>query len=387
MSDLNDKHKKKLIHRYGANTASEKELEALFGLLASEELDAALEADMDHEILSLQEEQSGTLKRKFLWPRRIIAAASVVIALSLGLYFYVAESKQESIIAQLAKNDISSGGNKAFLTFEDGSTINLNDDQAGIIIDKDNIKYNDGSVISHDVISTEAKNSVRLLGNTPNSQLALTTPKGGQYQIILADGTKVWLNSASSLKYPNRFTDKERRVELSGEAYFEVAKNAKAPFTVVSDGQVVEVLGTHFNINSYADELVTKTTLLEGSVRVSAILGSAVKLAPNQQSQFTHSNQAIQVLDLDPSLAIDWKEGYFHFDNLNLEPIMRAVSRWYDVEIVYEGAIPTTKFSGRISRNKDIGQILNLLESTGEVHFKVNSEKGINPERRIIVTK
>lgn len=380
MSDLNDKHKRKLIQRYGANEASEKELEAFFGLLGEERFDAALEADMDQEIISLQRQGSGKLKRKFLSPRRIFAAASGVIALSFGLYFYVADNKQESITAQLAKNDVSPGGNKAFLTFEDGSTINLNADQAGIIIDSVNITYVDGSAVDisfFNPFSTQrGDGSLQALKSQQNGKpsiqtLALSTPQGGEYQIILPDNTKVWLNSASTLRYPNQFGGKERRVELTGEAYFEVAKNTKVPFTVVSDGQVVEVLGTQFNINSYADELVTKTTLLEGSVRVSARSGSAVKLAPNQQSVLIRRDETIEVLDVDPSLAIAWKNGDFHFEKTDLQVIMRQLERWYDIEVRYVGAKPTENYTGFISRKKNISSVLAFLEAGGGVSFRV----------------
>ena len=206
----------------------------------------------------------------------------------------------------------------------------------------------------------------------------ITTPKGGQYQVTLMDGTRVWLNAASSLHYPTVFKGSERSVQLTGEAYFEVAKNSKMPFRVTSNGQVTEVLGTHFNINSYPDEQGTTTTLLEGSVRIlNAKSDAAILLKPGQQSGSDASGK-IKVANVNPEQFVAWKDGKFIFTNANIESIMRQVSRWYNVEIEYKGDASKEKFGGRTSRFTNVAELLEILELTDHVQFEIEG-------RRIIV--
>jgi transmembrane sensor len=200
----------------------------------------------------------------------------------------------------------------------------------------------------------------------------IETPKGGQYRIDLPDGTMVWLNAGSSLRYPNRFAGQERKVALTGEAYFEVAKNKQMPFRVVSGKQVVEVLGTHFNINAYTDEASVKTTLLEGSVNV--LLQETHQselLNPGQQAVVKYNGSSIVVQPVKVEEAVAWKNGYFMFVDADLESIMRQLARWYDVEVAYEGNLGSLKFGGMVSRSKSIAQTLRILELTGNVRFKV----------------
>ena len=198
----------------------------------------------------------------------------------------------------------------------------------------------------------------------------LTTPRGGQYHLTLSDGTSVWLNAASSIKYPIAFTGNERRVEITGEVYFEVEHNAAKPFRVICNGQTVEDLGTHFNINAYNDENAVKTTLLEGSVNVSAA-GKNKMLKPGEQAQLQHGN--IRIADVDVNKVAAWKNGLFQFNDDNIRDIMRQLGRWYDVDIKYEGNLPDWEFSGAIPRNANLSQVLDIL-SFVKVHFRIDGK-------------
>lgn len=318
-----------------------------------------------------------------LW-RRIAVAASLFICFGLGIYFYQ-QSNTPIIDHSATAHVISPGSNRATLTLADGRTIDLSDNQEGIIIDSDNIKYNDGSSLLSHVIGTEAEQTDRLHDN-PDADVfieaqtyTLSTPKGGQYQITLHDGTKVWLNAASTLKYPSHFKGNEREVEVIGEAYFEVSHNPANSFIVKTENQKIEVLGTHFNIMAYPDENTAKTTLFEGSVKVSNATSSQL-LTPGQQLQVVNGKMNLMNNNVDLEEALAWKNGYFKFSE-NLESIMNKVARWYDVEVVYEiKPDPTMTFAGKISRDKDIKEIFEIMESTGNIHFKIEG-------RRITVMK
>ncbi|SMC61755.1 FecR family protein [Pedobacter nyackensis] len=310
------------------------------------------------------------------------AAAAVLLMVSFGVYFYQSYNSGYSFKTQLIGKDIAAGKNKAFLTLSDGSKVELSNNQTGIIIANDNMMYTDSTVINTQAAISSA--------TTPQSkenykQFSLTTPRGGQYQIKLPDGTKVWLNSASSISYSTVLINKlvHRKVTLDGEAYFEVKKDAKQPFIVVSNDQEVEVLGTHFNINAYADEENVKTTLLEGSLRVKASAPNSVILIPNQQSISSDHSNTLEVKNVNPSTVLSWKNGEFSFENETLESIMKQVSRWYDVEIAYENeGLKKELFGGSISRFSEVSKVLKMLELTGHIHFIINEK-----ERRITVMK
>jgi transmembrane sensor len=319
--------------------------------------------------------------RIFSW--KMTVAATVLIALSAGLYFYINTTTGQGVANHKNKNyknDIAPGSNKAYLTLADGSRLTLNDQANGKIAEQAGIsitKTKDGQLIytiQNQPSSPEAKQLSKVVFNS------ISTPRGGQYQINLPDGTKVWLNASSSLKYPAMFSGRERGVELTGEAYFEVAENKSMPFQVKSYGQTVEVLGTHFNINAYADEHTIKTTLLTGSVKVTT--GRSHKIiSPGQQTQvaFASADKKITVVnDIDIEETIAWKDGYFKF-NEDLESIMRKISKWYDVEVVYQiDKSEPLLFGGKISRSKHVSAVLKIMESTGNIKFKIEG-------RRIIV--
>lgn len=307
-------------------------------------------------------------KRESKW-LRIAAAASVLLFLSIGGYYYGVKKEQQQI-TQLELNDITPGGNKAILTLANGRRIVLTNAKNGQLALQGNTeitKTADGDIAYHQT----KDQSAALSYNT------VSTPIGGQYHLILADGTHVWLNAASSIKYPTAFNSTERKVEITGEAYFEVAHNAEKPFRVKSNLQVVEVLGTHFNVNAYADENETKTTLLEGSVKVTGSNGFKF-IRPGQQAVLKGNNLAVTEADLEE--VVSWKNGYFKF-NENLEGIMSKISRWYDVSIIYQSKPdPGYTFTGEISRGRNLSEILKIMEYTGKVHFTIEG-------RRIIVNK
>ncbi len=297
------------------------------------------------------------------------AAAAVLIIISLGIMFYTQSYSQKEILVTNKKfvHDVVPGGNKAFLTLANGTKLSLTDatdgelaKQAGISI----VKTEDGQLV-YNVSNTSKQGNDTPLFNT------IETPRGGQYQINLPDGSRIWLNAASSLRYPVVFSDNERKVELKGEAYFEIAKNMASPFRVVSNNQIVEVLGTHFNINSYPEEGSVKTTLLEGSVKIRSGNKSAI-LRPGQQSQVGNS---INVTQADIYETVAWKNGKTQFSNADIKTIMRMLSRWYDVEVQYQGEMIETGFGGSVSRSKNISEILKLLELTGDVHFKIEGRR------------
>jgi ferric-dicitrate binding protein FerR (iron transport regulator) len=324
------------------------------------ELEANQHKILDHIMAVIEPE------RKFYYWRYISVAAAVVAVIFAGGLLLKENSipnKISSSVIKTGNNHLPPGGNRATLILSNGSSINLTGvkngalaSEKGVVINKNadgRITYGHGK------------------GNAESASIFNTvlTPRGGQYQLVLSDGTKVWLNSASSLKYPVTFTAAKREVELSGEAYFEVAHNQHKPFMVVSNGQTVEVLGTHFNINAYQDEQVTKTTLLEGSVKV-LTKGVSSKIKPGEQVQQTNGKLTVSEGDLEEAVA--WKNGFFYFKDDNIKTIMRQLSRWYDVEIKYEGQIPEREFSGQMNKNIDASQLMHIL-SIEKIHYRLEN--------------
>jgi len=326
--------------------------------------------------------QDGNKLRYF--NRGFWAAAIVLIFISTGVYLYFNQTGKklaEKTSAQNFKNDVSPGTNKAVLTLADGTQVLLDSTKNGAITLQGTtkiIKSNSGQIIYKSELP-DLKSEIQY--NT------VTTPKGGQYQVILPDGTKAWLNAASSLKFPIAFTGKERNVELTGEGYFEVAKNASMPFNVSVGQMKVQVLGTHFNINAYIDETSIKTTLLEGSVKVLATgnLQLATVLKPGQQAQLQTKNYELRTInDVDLNEVMAWKDGFFEFENMELPAIMRQIERWYNVEVEYKRGTIKERFGGRISRNLNISNVLHLLEGNG-IHFKIETNVAEGLGGKIIV--
>lgn len=313
--------------------------------------------------------------RKFSLIYRLAAAAIIIIVGSLTYLNFFNNNKERSVSEYNAVSqhvDVDPGKDGAILTLSDGSKIVLDDLENGIIATQNGTK----------IILDEGILTYRINGSNPSATVynTVSTPKGRQFHLQLPDGSKVWLNAASSLRYPTVFTGKERKVEITGEAYFEVARNTKMPFHVkLNNDTEVEVLGTHFNINSYENEGKINTTLLEGSVSI--INGIEKKLLkPGQQAQITQQAgsgiKIISQVDIDKVMA--WKNGVFNFTDASLEEVMRQLERWYDIEIVYQTEIPDLEFFGKMGRDLTLTKVLRGLEMS-KVHFRI--EEG----RRLVV--
>ncbi len=311
------------------------------------------------------------LKRNLVW-RRMSWAAGIAIILSLGMYQWFQREVSAPVQAELQK-DALPGAQRARLILANGEKIILDEVSSGQLAREGEI-----------VIVKMGEGELVYKGNR-SSTLAhyntIETPKAGQYSVTLSDGTRVWLNAASSIHFPTGFSTKERVVEATGEVYFEVAKaldgKRRIPFRVISGDQVVEVLGTRFNINSYADEGVIKTTLLEGSIQVGTS-EKGIVLTPGQQAQMS-GGKALKVSKVNTGQVMAWKEGYFHFDGVGLKELMRQLSRWYDMEVIYEGDVRDHEFVGEISRDTRLSGVLRILEAGG-VRFRVEGKKIIVTE-------
>jgi len=368
-------NQRRLIKRYKENIASEKELQALFGMINTNEINAAIEEDMNEEIAALDADPLvHPYKKKISWYKYLVAAM-ILMAITAGVFYLYPSKPNTQAKVSKAINDILPGKNMAYLTLSNGKKVILNNLSNGVILQEGDVnitKAASGQIVYTGTDKTD-------LPNTDNAFNLIETPTGGQYQVVLPDGTRLWLNAASSLKYPTSFKGaKNRKVELTGEAYFEVAKNKAQPFIVKTNSQEVQVLGTHFNINSYADEPEVKTTLLEGSVRVTAMDINGQRkaeriLKPGQQCVLTDA--AINIKNVDTDEAVAWKNGQFMFTSEPLTAIMRKVSRWYNVEVDYKGTTANKKFTGTVSRYSNVSEVLQTLELTNGVHFKLNGRK------------
>lgn len=299
----------------------------------------------------------------------LAAAASILIVIAgvFYLHFYKPTTPRQTVYHQL--NDIGPGSDKAVLTLSNGKQIILTEAKSGQIALQGDIKIHK---IAHGKIiyQNTGKQTDKAINEVEYN--IMTTPKGGQHWVGFADGSRALLNAASSLRYPTTFNGKERIVELTGEAYFEISHNAAKPFKVISKGQVVEVLGTHFNINSYANEATVKTTLIEGSVRV-ITEGRQKVLKPGQQ--LTLSGKETTVTETDVEEAVAWKDGYLEFTDKDIQSVMREISRWYDVDVEFEGPVTAVKYSARISKFTNLSQILKILQSTKTIQFTIQGRR------------
>ncbi|MEE1944193.1 FecR domain-containing protein [Pedobacter sp. KR3-3] len=308
----------------------------------------------DNPVITSQEPQRQP-KLKRLWTR-IGVAATIAVVLGLGLYLY--QQKTElSLADQVARSGIKTGGNKAFLTLANNKRIVLSESQSGIKLQDNKLSYSNGTSLS-------GINSADV-----GQEYTLSTPKGGTYQLVLPDGSKVWLNASSSIRFPAVFNG-NRSVELSGEGYFEVAKDEKHSFVVNSRSQSVEVLGTHFNIQNYQNETTAKTTLLEGKVKVSlADNGLTRVLKPGEQAGVTGKQLKVYHVDIEDVVA--WKEGYFNFNNETIAQIMAQLAMWYDVKIDFVDPPSEETFTGQISRTKSLAEVLDIIAKAKPVKFKI----------------
>ncbi|GET31391.1 iron dicitrate transporter FecR [Prolixibacter bellariivorans] len=295
---------------------------------------------------------------------RLIAIASV--AASLVIAFVLFHDKQPSQMeAPIVGNEnaIRPGSKKAVLILDNGKTLNLAENDTFQIKENGASLKNTGNKLEY---TAATKSNEKLCFNT------LKVPRGGEYYLVLADGTKVWLNSESTLRYPVKFLGDERRIELTGEAYFEVTKNKHKPFRVVSGTQIVTVLGTKFNISSYPEDSLTYTTLVEGHVNVALKDNPSVErsLVPNEQSSISRLDRQISIRAVDPSRYVAWKNGRFIFKDERLGDIMHTLSRWYDVQVIFSNQrAKDIQFTGNLERYSDFAGMLNMIEKTDEVKF------------------
>ncbi len=371
-----------LTQKIADKTISDAELKQYYDWLASDDQQpleisgAANRDELQNRIFSNIAEKSGftsvETKTVKLWPRIVAAAAVAVVIFGAGLWYFGdkgIDTKQQVIAEQIIP-----GGNKAILTLANGEKISLTDAVNGQLATQSGMRIT--KTADGQLVYEVAKDGSSATG-TPQYN-TIEVPVGGQWQAVLSDGSRVWLNALSSITFPTSFTGKERKVEIKGEAYLEIAHNKSKPFKVSSLGQTIEVLGTHFNVMAYPEDKVIKTTLLEGSVKI-ARDGRTALLKPGEQAQATNGN--IKVTDeVDMEDVVAWKNGYFKFDE-NLESIMSKVARWYDVEVVYNYKPDANlQFAGKVSRAKNISALLKIIEFNGDVHFKIEG-------RRVIVMR
>jgi len=324
------------------------------------------EAEWEKVLKALAQEapvRSVTPARIYL--QRTMAAAAVVLLVSVSGWIWMkSRTTPTSPVPQAGtvSHDVAPGGSRALLTLSDGSTIVLDSTGKGRIAQQGNARIEK---------TRQGALAYTVLNEKPGVVLynTLTTPPAGQYQLLLPDGTKVWLNNASALRYPTSFSGASREVELKGEAYFEVAKNAAQPFTVKVDQLAVEVLGTSLNIMAYPNEEQVRTTLLTGSVRVRQGVATAL-LRPGEQARLQPSGELKVADGVDTDGVVAWKNGHFNFDKADIRAVMRQLARWYDLEVRYEGAVSDHVYGGKIGRNLKLSEVLEVLK-TNNIHFRV----------------
>ena len=380
----------KLVEKYLHNAASAEETEKLFQWYRAEmKTDSEWNFDEQEDENKLKSfifsriELADTKDNRFIGTRKyysLAAAASAVIFLISGLYFLHKSDDVKTDISPVkvatkpVVNDIQPGGIKAILTLSDGKKIVLDDSQNGVVLNQGGIKIHKNSqgIIEYTLIESANEQSINERKEVQTVYNTIQTPVGGKFQLNLADGSKVWLNSASSLRFPVFFSGDTREVELKGEAYFEVSKNEDKKFSVRSGNQTVEVLGTHFNINAYSDEPSITTTLIEGAVRVIELNSKKSQiLKPGEQSKV---DRDIRIHRKDTQAEVAWKDGYFYFENASIETVMRQLGRWYGITARYETELPEHHFEGAIATNLTLLEVLEILQKSN-IHFRLEGKE------------
>lgn len=425
-------------------SSSREELEELFGLIAAEkhpeELQVFMDARLDNQTPNISAKDidwdfmfnriiqqpslipnldtpnqqadhplihpGNPIRRIFLLPKQMAAAAALVLLLAGSVIFWrlnrpvITDNTHKSLAHSNppATKDIAPGHNGAILTLANGTQIVLDSAHNGAISSQGTIKImKQGGQVAY-TGQEPGDNSPSASANAQGGAAmnVMTTPRGRQYQLVLADGSKVWLNSASSIRFPTAFTGSRRTVEITGEVYFEIARDEQRPFNVIAKDMDIQVLGTHFNVNSYGDEYVTRTTLLEGSVKITGVGQPGQKagqqdgqtdghqdkqqvriLQPGQQAILDHASGRTRVVShVNMEDVMAWKNGWFSFDNADLTTVMRQLARWYDVDIVYGNNVPEEHFSGEIDCSLSLSQVLKILEKT-HVHFRIEENRRI----------
>lgn len=367
-----------LFQRYQSGTATPEEEKEFLGLVAAAGQDDALKqaidgmlenepeaadkmpaesADRVMEAILAESAPRRTRTRYLAWGA---VAAGLLLLLGIGALLRQQRGARPEN-ANIARSVIAPGKDRAVLVLDDGREIDLDSSGNGAIGIQQGLQAQvSGNALQYDTTASEQPtiNTIR-------------TPRGGQFRVVLPDGSRVWLNAASSIRFPTVFNAKERRVSVEGEVYFEVASRPHQPFIVQADDRQVQVTGTRFNVMAYADESAIETTLLEGGVRVSG-RGQEALLTPGLQAVMTRTESGINVRKADTDRVIAWKEGRFEFRG-NIRGIMRQIARWYDVEVVYKGDTEGRNFGGAISRTENIEDVLKMLEITGSIHFEINN--------------
>lgn len=357
---------KEILNRYHAGRSTDEEkalIEAWYTQLDLEAPELTTEQLAEMSQLKAPVKKQRKIRNLLLW---IPAAAALLLVGLWGLYDQHPQEETATLLVQ-GKQDVAPGGNKAILKLANGQQVILDEvgigdisQQADVVV----LKKADGSIVYQ--IEEQAGSAAPALRNS------ISTPRGGQYHLTLSDGTKVWLNAASSISYPVHFASKRREVEITGEVYFEVQHNDR-PFVVKSRDQEVEVLGTHFNINAYEEERYTKTTLAEGSVKVGNSRTSNL-LKPGQQALLNEGT--MQVIHVDTEAEIAWKNGDFSFKNQPTKALMRHLARWYVIDIDYSGYTERNDtFSGEISRSRNLSAVLRMLEKTNSIQFRIEGKR------------
>ena len=387
-------YKRTLLKLYLENRCSPEQLKEVKDLLRDNQADRILLAQMHEDFdaalkqMAPETDMEGAARRwknvlqqinttpelvrwYWRWPA-IAAAASLLVLLASGMFYYSVNRKTIAPIASSGSNEAEQIGpaiNKALLKLADGSLVALDDAQDGTLARQGSAR----------IIKQGGRVDYKAAGNAAGGEIFNTviTPRGGQYQVVLPDGTRVWLNAASSIRFPTSFKGSERRVEITGEGYFEVAtvkmnNGRKMPFVVIAGNTEVKVLGTHFNIMAYQEEAVLKTTLIEGAVNV--VRGKdSVLLKPGQQSQLAKNGELSVIHDINTDGELAWRNGYFLFENADIGTVMRQLSRWYDVDVIYQDRVDE-HFYAQPSRNARLSDVLEALELTGKVHFTVEGK-------------
>lgn len=332
-----------------------------------------------------QESENHTGNKAWIYRRKwrlySTAAAFALLIATGGFIFFNNRQPEVSRHTEVVKHqDLPPGGNKAVLTLANGKKIALNTVQKGIVMVQGNahiVKLNNGQ-LAYNKASSSSNPQNEVVYNT------ISTPRGGQYEVVLSDGTKVWLNAQSSIRFPSAFSGDARKVEITGEAYFEVASlpispdeggQSAIPFIVKVDGMTVKVLGTHFNIMAYKNEPLSKVTLLEGAVRVKKGRQNII-LEPGQQAQLNRQGRLHKNDNVDLHGAIAWKNNQFWFNNDDIQTVMRKISRWYDIDVVIEGNIPQ-HFVGTIPRDVNVSKIFHVLQATSHIDYTIKGNKMI----------
>ncbi|MGN6416174.1 MAG: FecR family protein [Pseudobacter sp.] len=365
-----------IIERYKLGTCTPEEkvlVEAWFMKYGNDE---EIDSNLDIERIKAEMWQTIQARREFrvknIWPRLAVASAVLFIISVAAFYYFQPDKGKGSDPLTITQSDVSPGISGATLTLANGKQIRLHDAANGELASEAGVTISKSA-------NGQLVYSIAGTGREDGAFNTLTTAKGETYQVRLPDGSLVYLNAASSLKYtPSLIENGKRTVQLKGEGYFEISKDLSHPFVVKSDAQEVEVLGTHFNVNTYEDEQSGRTTLLEGAVKVSVKEGGSVIIKPGEQAVI--NGTGLKVTQVDAGGEVAWINGDIQFDNKRIEDIMRLIARWYDVEVIYEGDRPDAKWYGSVSRARNLSQVLRMMEKSREVYFRITG-------RTVYVTK